>query len=138
MIELKDAIEISRILAKAPQERLPMILSVFEKAELTIEGLEELDEWRLREAAAIVDYEEFERSVIKKFSKQLDDGKYIIPAADFTEFCKEMKLNPAPTRRWLAKKGILESSVTKDKTNYTIVQCVNGKNTRCVVLNFKN
>lgn len=137
-MELKDAIEIARIISKTAEERLPMVLSVLEKADVTIEGLEELDEWRLREMAAIVDYEEFKQSVIKRFSEQSDGGKYTIPAADFTEFCKEMKLNPSPTRRWLAKKGILESSVTKDKTNYTVVQHVNGKNVRCVVLNFES
>ena len=45
-MELKDAIEISRILSKAPEERIPMILSVLEKAEVSIEGLEELEEWK--------------------------------------------------------------------------------------------
>ena len=137
-MELKDAIEIARIISKTSEERLPMILSVLEKAGVTIEGLEELDEWRLREMAAIVDFEDFKKSIVEKFSKQLQDGKFTIPAAEFTEFCKEKKLNPAPTRRWLAKRGNIEANTDNDgKTNYTVVQHINGKNVRCVVLDLE-
>ena len=135
-MELKDAIEIARIISKAPAERLPMILSVLEKVSITIEGLEELDEWRLREMAAIVDFEDFKKSIKEKFAKQLKDGRYIIPAVEFTEFCKEYNLNPSPTRRWLAKKGVIEINTKKGKTNYTVNQYINGKHMRCVVLDF--
>lgn len=135
MMELKEAIEIARIISKAPAERLPMILSVLEKVSITIEGLEELDEWRLREMAAIVDFEDFKKSIKEKFTKQ-PKGKYIIPAVEFTEFCKEHNLNPSPTRRWLAKKGVIEINTEKGKTNYTVNQYMNGKPMRCVVLDF--
>lgn len=44
MLSIKEAIEISRILCKAPEERLAMILAVYEEAGIIISGLEELEE----------------------------------------------------------------------------------------------
>lgn len=135
-MELKDAIEISRIISKAPEERIPMILSVLEKADVTIGGMEELDEWRaFKDMNAIVDLDEFMAALEEKFSSRLDGGRYKIPTGDFGDFCKEHKLKPTPVRRWLAKKGIIETSKDGEKTNYTVPTTIDGKHLRCVLVN---
>ena len=41
-LDIKIAIQIAKILAAAPNERIPMILDVFSKAEVDINGLDEL------------------------------------------------------------------------------------------------
>ena len=45
-LDIKTAIQIAKILAAAPDERIPMILDVFSKAQVDINGLDELAEWR--------------------------------------------------------------------------------------------
>ena len=134
-MELKDAIEMSRILSKAPEERIPMILSVLEKAEVSIEGLEELEEWKAyKDMNAVMDLGEFMEELEKKFAERLDGGKYKIPTADFSEFCREKKLKPTPVKRLLAKKGIIETVTDNGKTGNTIPTRLDGKLTRCVIV----
>lgn len=41
-LDIKTAIQIAKILAAAPDERIPMILDVFSKAQVDINGLDEL------------------------------------------------------------------------------------------------
>ncbi len=43
-LDIKTAIQIAKILAAAPDERIPMILDVFSKAQVDINGLDELAE----------------------------------------------------------------------------------------------
>ena len=65
---IEDAIKISKILAGAPEERLPMILSVLEKADVVISGLEELEEWKIfKDMAEIIDIENFVREIFEAF-----------------------------------------------------------------------
>lgn len=60
MLNIKEAIEISRILCKAPEERLAMILAVYEEAGIIISGLEELEEWKsLKDQSGLIDIQEF-------------------------------------------------------------------------------
>lgn len=55
-LDIKTAIQIAKILAAAPDERIPMILDVFSKAQVDINGLDELAEWRaLDKQAALID-----------------------------------------------------------------------------------
>lgn len=134
-MELKDAIEISRIISKAPEERLPMILSVLEKADVTINGIEELEEWKTyHEMNAIVDFDEFMTALMERFSDRMDGERYKIPTSDFGEFCHDQKLKPTPVRRWLAKKGVIETSKDGDKTNYTVPTTIDGKRLRCIIV----
>ena len=39
-LDIKTAIQIAKILAAAPNERIPMILDIFSKAEVEISGLD--------------------------------------------------------------------------------------------------
>ena len=135
-MEIKDAIKISQILSQAPEERIPMILSVLRKADVTIEGLEELEEWRLyKDAAQLIDIEEFKAALFKAFPDDGSDNEVIkIPATDFTEFLRKRKLKPTPTKRMLAKKGILRTNEEGEKTNYTETAWIEGKTIRCVAI----
>ena len=59
-LDIKTAIQIAKILAAAPDERIPMILDVFNKAQVDINGLDELAEWRaLDKQAALIDTDTF-------------------------------------------------------------------------------
>lgn len=134
-LEIKDAIEISRILSKCPEERIPMILSALEKADVTIDGLDQLEEWKAyKDMTCIIDLDDFLKALKEKFSGRFKDGFYKIPTAEFGEFCKELKLKPTPVRRYLAKKDLIETGTDKGKTNYTMTANIDGKVRRCVVI----
>lgn len=130
MIELKDAIEISRIIAKAPEERLAMIISIFEEADLSISGLEDLEAWAVsRDGSLIIDADEFMSAVKSKF--HLENGCHI-PASDFTKFCSEMGFDARAIKKWLAKRGAIQVDDSNGKTGYTRVVKADGKAVRCI------
>ena len=123
LIEIKDAIEISRIIAKAPEERLPMIMSVLESADLTVEGLEELEAWAVsKNTKSLIDIEDFMKALQERFADQLQDDGYWILSADFIKFCKEQDMDARATRVWLARKGIIQSKDQGGKKEFTIVK----------------
>lgn len=133
-ISLEDAIKISQILAKAPEERIPMILSVLEKADVSIDGLEELEEWRIyKDMSTVIDLAEFMEKLEKKFSGRLEKGFYKIPTVEFSEFCISLKLKPRLVRQLLARKGAIETAEAGKKTEYTLPVRLDGKRMRCVV-----
>ena len=134
-MELQDAIRISKILCYAPDERIPLILSALEKADVYIDGLEELEEWKTyKDMNAIVDLSEFMESFEDRFGNHLIDGKYRVPTAEFKEFCREHKLKPTSVRRWMARRGIIQAARSGEKINYTIPERIGGKIMRCVVV----
>lgn len=133
MIELKDAIEISRIIAKAPEERLAMIISIFEEADLSISGLEDLEAWAVsRDGSLIIDADEFIRAVNDEFHLKSSCN---IPASDFTKFCSEMGFDARAIKKWLAKRGAIQVEDSNGKTGYTRVVKTEGKNVRCISFN---
>ncbi len=118
-LDVKTAIQIAKILAAAPEERLPMIIGVFEKAEVNIEGLEELEEWKaMNKATAIIDIYEFRNSLIQE--RALIDGEYRIKNQDFNEFCKERKISPRLARKSLYDHGMIRTCMDKGKICYTV------------------
>ena len=132
---VEDAIRISKILAAAPDERIPMILSVLEKADVTIDGLEELEEWKAyKDMAAVIDLDEFRAELFEAFKGCEYKGGRRIPAAEFSEYCRKKKVKPTPLKRALAKKGYLKTSADGAKTNYTESAWIDGKAVRCVIL----
>ena len=85
-LDIKTAIQIAKILAAAPDERIPMILDVFSKAQVDINGLDELAEWRaLDKQAALIDTDTFVTELTK--GKELEDGEYRIRVPEFNHFC---------------------------------------------------
>lgn len=139
---IEDAIKISKILAGAPEERLPMILSVLEKADVVISGLEELEEWKIfKDMAEIIDIENFVREIFEAFGDfawtSPDDtgAEWLrIPATEFSAYCKRKRLRPTPTKRALARKGCLRISQTAEKTEYTAPALIDGRTVRCVFI----
>ena len=138
-IDLKDAIEISRIISRAPEERLPMILSVFERADLTIDGLEEIEAWAVcKDRNNIVDASEFAKMITEKFADTQHEDEYRIPASEFTKFCSDNGMDARAVRSWLARKKIIETDETGKGVKYTVLRKVSGKTVRCIVIKKEN
>lgn len=118
-LDIKTAIQIAKILAAAPEERLPMILGVFEKAEVDIEGLTELEEWKaLTRGTSLIDTAEFIKGITA--DRQQVDGEYRIKVQDFNEFCSTKKISARCARKHLYEHGLIRTSTDKGKVNYTV------------------
>ena len=134
-LDIKTAIQIAKILAAAPDERIPMILDVFSKASVDISGLDELAEWRaLDKQAALIDTKEF----VKELTAGRDavDGEYRIKVPEFNHFCSTKGVSARYARKHLHESGMLRSSTDNGKVNYTCpVQDADTKTTeRCVCI----
>lgn len=137
-MEIEQAIKISKVICAAPEERLPMILSVLEKADVNINGLEELEEWKaLKDQAYLIDIEEFRNEIISEFAEGGTDPFIKIPSKEFNRFCAEKGLKASCARRALAKYGIIQTGQQGSKLEYTQTVRINGELTRCVVV-FRN
>ena len=137
MIELKDAIMIAQIISKAPEERLPMILSVIEKAGVTIEGLEDLGSVNHNAMRVLMDSEDFMARISETFQSKRKEDSYDIPIKEFYGFCMDQGLDPKAVKGWLARKGMIKTFEHDGKTAYTVPQRVDGKAVRCVAIRTK-
>lgn len=138
-LDIKTAIQIAKILAAAPDERIPMILDVFSKAEVDIDGLDELAEWRaLNKQTALIDTDAFVKELIK--GREQTDGEYRIKVPEFNQFCNAKGVSARYARKHLYESGMLRSSTDNGKINYTCpVQATDTKKTeRCVCITPKN
>lgn len=134
-LDIKTAIQIAKILAAAPDERIPMILDVFSKASVDINGLDELAEWRaLNKQTALIDTDAFVKELIK--GRELTDGEYRIKTLEFNQFCNAKGVSARYARKHLYESGKLRSSTDGGKINYTCpVQDSETKKTeRCVCI----
>jgi hypothetical protein len=139
MIKVDEAIRIAKIIAQAPEERLPMIVKVFEQADVSLDGLDAVADWRaLVTQGFIVDLQTFIEKVRKHFPSYIDGDLLRIPAKEFSAFCREERLNAYHVRSALAGKGMLVTTMDGDKTCYTTPSriTVDGeqRTVRCVVL----
>ena len=117
-LDIKTAIQIAKILAAAPDERIPMILDVFSKASVDINGLDELAEWRaLNKQTALIDTDTFVRELTK--GRELTDGEYRIKVPEFNQFCNAKGVSARYARKHLYESGRLRSSTDGGKINYT-------------------
>ena len=138
-LDIKTAIQIAKILAAAPDERIPMILDVFSKASVDINGLDELAEWRaLDKQAALINTDTFVKELTK--GMELTDGEYRIKVPEFNQFCNSKGVSARYARKHLYDNGLLRSSTDNGKINYTCpVQATDTKKTeRCVCIIPKN
>lgn len=134
-MELEQAIRISKIICQAPEERLPMILSVLEKAEVSIGGLAELEEWKaLKDQAFLIDVREFVSELERHFYGDSAEIRMRIPVKEFSEYCKGRSLKPTLVKRLLCKHGYIEPTHDGDKLGYTETVWKDGKAIRCVVV----
>ena len=138
-LDIKTAIQIAKILAAAPDERIPMILDVFSKASVDINGLDELAEWRaLDKQAALINTDTFVKELTK--GRELTDGEYRIKVPEFNQFCNSKGVSARCARKHLYDNGLLRSSTDNGKVNYICpVQDAETKKTeRCVCITIHN
>lgn len=138
-LDIKTAIQIAKIPAAAPDERIPMILDVFSKASVDINGLDELAEWRaLDKQAALINTDTFVKELTK--GRELTDGEYRIKVPEFNQFCNSKGVSARYARKHLYDNGLLRSSTDNGKVNYTCpVQDAETKKTeRCVCITTHN
>lgn len=137
-ISIEEAIQISKILCQTPEERLPMILSVLENADVSISGLEELAEWKsMKDQTYLFDVHEFMDAVKEEFKEEASNTMLYmsIPAEKFSDFCIRMKLKPILVKRCLARCGYLDANTTSGgKVEYTKNVWRNGHAERHVIL----
>ena len=133
-MELEQAIRISKIIVQAPEERLPMILSVLEKADVRIGGLIELEEWKaIKDQAYLMDVREFVADMKKQFP--VENGKMKVPTREFSEFCKLKKMKPILVKRLLYRCGYIKANEdAHKKIEYTETVWKDGQTVRCVVV----
>lgn len=136
-LDIKTAIQIAKILAAAPDERIPMILDVFSKAQVDINGLDELAEWRaLDKQTALIDTDTFVQELIA--GRDATDGEYRIEVPEFNHYCNSKGVSARYARKHLYEKGLLRSSTDNGKTNYTCPVQDAGKTKRCVCITPNN
>lgn len=132
-LSLDDAIRVAQIIAKAPEERLPMIMSVFGEAGLTVEGLEQLEEWKAaKEQVLLIDTREFINELAGRFPEV--DGWIEIKNSVFTEICNEKDMKARHVRKALANKGLLKVDERSGKLSYTVPLRRDGKLERFVLI----
>lgn len=135
-LDIKTAIQIAKILAAAPNERIPMILDVFEKAYVEIGGLDELSEWiALSKQTALIDTEDFVSGLIK--NRETVKAEYRIPVAEFNNYCNNNGVSSRYAKKHLYNKGYIRSSLDGDKINYTcpiVLEQGERKTIRCVCI----
>lgn len=132
-LTVDEAIKISKIICSVSEERIPIIISVLEKAGISINGLDELEEWRaLKEQAYIIDMNEFVAELIKKSSPEATE--VLLNPKEFEEICKKFNVKPSCAKRALHSKGLIKTARENSKLNYTIPVWIDGKTERRVVI----
>lgn len=137
-LDVKTAIQIAKILAAAPNERIPMILAVFEKADIEIDGLDELSEWiALSRQTALIDTDDFIAGLIK--AREMSGSEYRIPIAEFNNYCNNNGVSSRYAKKHLYSKGYLRISTDNNKINYTctVIDRETKKAIRCVCITEK-
>ena len=139
VIDIKTAIQIAKILAIAPNERIPMILDVFSKAAVDINGLDELAEFiALSKQTALMDTTVFIEELLK--DRVPVGGEYRIPVAEFNHYCNKKGVSARYARKHLHEGGWLRSGIDSGKVNYTCTAMdpETRKQIRCVCITPKN
>ena len=126
MLTVDEAIRIAKIIEYCPESRLPLIVAVFNQADINIASLECVNEDKVEHIIegipeAFPDY-------------RTEDGLYKIPTTEFNSYCIRNDARPNLVRADLARAGILQASRDGRKRNFTVSVWKDGKTIRCVVL----
>ena len=133
ILTIEDAIRISKLICSANEERLPMILDVFRKAGVEINGMDELEEWKaLKDQAYIVDMGEFLTALYSLREEHVDRVEF--RPEEFSTVCKEFNVKPSCAKRALYKKGYIKTVMDGNKLSYTVPVWKDGKVERKVVI----
>lgn len=135
-IDVKTAIQIAKIVSAVPEERMPIIWDIFNKAGLDIGGLDEMAEWKaLTKQAFLIDTEKFLSGITS--GREQAGGEYRIPADEFNKFCREQKLSARCARKHLAEAGAIRTGKTgPGKIDYTVTvyEAEGNRTYRCVCI----
>ena len=133
-LDLKTAIQIAKIVAAAPEERMPLIWDIFHKAGVDIDGLDELAEWKaMTKTAFLIDTEKFLEEITS--NRGTVSNEYQIPANEFNEYCARQKLSARSTRKHLASIGAIRVQLKpKGTPEYTPTVWRNNAPCRCVCI----
>ncbi len=117
-IDLKTAIQIAKIVASVPEERMPIIWDIFSQAGFDIGGLDEMAEWRaLARQSFLIDTDKFLAGITEGLEPV--SGEYRILAGDFNKYCDKQKLSARCARKHLAELGAIRTVKSGGKTEYT-------------------
>lgn len=132
-LSIDEAIRLSKIICSVSEERIPIIISILEKAGVSINGLDELEEWRaLKDQAYIVDMDDFVAELTKGSDPK--DTEVSFKSKEFEEVCKKFNVKPSCAKRALHRKGLIRTAQGNNKLNYTIPVWIDGKVERRVVI----
>lgn len=133
VLTVEQAIRIAKILATTRTERMPMVTDVFHRAQIDINGLEEiLNTSALRNQAMLIDTTEFVQRLMSIGIER--NREYLIESADFNRFCLEQELSPRLTKKHLYAKGYLRGSMEGEKLNYSVMFHIDGHSRRMIVI----
>lgn len=135
-LSIDEAIRISKIICSVSEERIPIIISVLERAGVSINGLDELEEWKaLKEQAYIVDMDDFLTELTKGSDpKDTEVLEVLLKPKEFEEVCKKFNVKPSCAKRALYRKGLIRTAQENNKLNYTIPVWIDGKVERRVIV----
>lgn len=132
-LTVDEAIRISKIICSVSEERIPIIISVLEKAGISINGLDELEEWKaLKEQAYIIDMDDFVTELTREGAPKTTE--VLLKPKEFEEICKKFNVKPSCAKRALHRKGLIRTAWENNKLNYTIPVWIDGKVERRVVV----
>lgn len=137
LLSIDEAIKISKMLCTAPEERIPMILDVFSKARVNINGLDKLEEWKaLSDQGYIIDMDEFHAELIKG---REDEPLVDLDKKAFERICQQFNVKPSCAKRALYRKQLIKTQESPaGKINFTFPAWVdNHTERRIVILNTK-
>lgn len=132
-LSVEEAIKISKIICSVSEERIPIILNVLERAGVSINGLEELEEWKaLKDQAYIIDMDDFVSELTKNSSPK--EFEVLLKPKEFEDVCRQFNVKPSCAKRALHRKELIRTTQENNKLNYTIPVWIDGKVERRVVI----
>lgn len=132
-LSIEEAIKISKIISSVSEERIPIILNVLERAGVSINGLDELEEWKaLKDQAYIVDLDEFVSELTKNSNPK--EFEVLLKPKEFEDVCRQFNVKPSCAKRALHRKELIRTTQENNKLNYTIPVWIDGKVERRVVI----
>lgn len=119
-IDVDQAIRIARIVANAPEERLPMILDVFEHAGLSIAGMDDIENLKelAKSSEQITGLYEF-LTAVTRMTRPVN-GEYRVLADVFDSMCQQCNQKNRILRRTLAEMGLIRINIENGRNAYTI------------------
>lgn len=128
-LNVKDAIKIARVIAYCPKERLPMVLDVFGKANIDIDGYEEYLEISYRAKIANLDKI---AEALKELGKLYKDEIILEPAV-LNRYCAEHKLSARAVKQQLYYEGYIKAEQQRNKITYSAARYVGGVTKRYII-----